>query len=165
MPLLVSVFFSSLQAQEPRIMILDAIYANDSYLFRYKRSHIVCKPYGVWTFDQALRRDDISSSCKKVLADFIAHNPKLYYFAHYNLHLEQGYRVEKKKGECIIYPGSKRTLSEMLLAEGIAIKQPNFIDEEFRYRFFQAQATAKIHKRGIWKDAKISKCMSEFFKE
>ena len=154
-----------LQSQEPNIMILDAIYANDSYLFHHGHDQTVCKPYGVWTIERALRRSDIGSVCKKTLDDFLLHNPKLRYFSSYKMHVEQGYRIAFRNSECIIYLGSKQTLSEALLQAGVAIEQPGFSDEEFRYRFYQALRAAKVNKRGIWSDAKLQSCMSEFFKE
>ena len=157
--------FLSLQAQEPNIKILDAIYANDSYLFHHAQERAVCKPYGVWTIERALRRGDIGSVCKKALDDFLVHNPKLRYFSSYKMHVEQGYRVTFRNDGCIIYLGSKQTLSEALLQAGVAIEQPGFGDEEFRYRFYQALRAAKVNKRGIWSDAKLQSCMSEFFKE
>lgn len=146
-------------------MILDAIYANDSYLFHHAQDQTMCTPYGVWTIERALRRSDIGSVCKKALNEFLLHNPKLRYFSSYKMHVEQGYRIALRNGECIIYLGSKQTLSEALLQAGVAIEQPGFSDEEFRYRFYQALRAAKINKRGIWSDAKMRSCMSEFFKE
>jgi len=51
------------------------------------------------------------------------------------------------------------------LQAGVAIMQPSFADEEFQYRFMQALRAAKVNRRGIWSDAKLQSCMSEFFKE
>ncbi len=165
MPLLFLCAFSALQAQEPNIMLLDAIYANDSYLFRFKQDNYLCKPYGVWTLDRVLQNRNITPTCKRALDSFILHNPKLHRFTWYVMHLEEGYRLEFRNKECIIYLGSKRTLSETFLEAGVAIEQPGFSDEEFRYRFYQALRAAKVNKRGIWSDAKLQSCISEFFKE
>ena len=165
MSLLLLCFLPQLYAGEPNIMLLDAIYANDSYLFRFKQSRYICRPYGVWTLDRVIGNTNITPVCKKALDEFIVHNPKLHRFAWYVMHLEEGYRVEFKNKECIIYLGSKQTLSEALLRDGAAIEQPGFSDEEFRYRFYQALRAAKVNKRGIWSDAKLRSCMSEFFKE
>ena len=134
-------------------------------MFRYKQARYHCTPYGVWTLDRVMRNSDITPTCKKALENFIVHNPKLHHFTKYIMHLEQGYRVEFRNKECIIYLGSKQTLSEALLQVGVAIEQPRFSDEEFRYRFYQALRAAKVNKRGIWSDAKLQSCMSEFFKE
>jgi len=158
-------FFYPLFAWEPQNMTLDAIYANDRYLFHKAKQEFICVPYGVWTLDHVLRKKGLGAVCKKALEDFIVDNPKLHYFAYYKMHLWQSYRVEFKKGACIIYMGSKQTLSETLLASGVAIKKPFFDDEEFRYRFNQASSLAKNFKRGVWSDAKLRSCMSEFFKE
>ena len=156
----------SLYAKEPNVMLLESIYANDSLLFRSKNSYVLCRPYGVWTLDRVIRRKDRPNTvCEKALEEFILHNPKLHNFLTFKMHVEQGYRVEFKKGECIVYLGSKKTLSETLLQAGLAIEEPNFKDEEFRYRFYQALRAAKRNKRGIWSDAKMRSCMSEFFKE
>lgn len=155
----------SLLAQEPRIFLLESIDAYDNSLFRNRQSRVACAPYGVLTIRQLLWRTDTKSSCRKTLLDFIAHNPKLYHFLHYVMHLEQGYRVELKKSGCVIYLGSKRTLSELLLAEGVALKRPYFSDEEFRYRFYHAQRSAKVNMRGIWSDEKLRSCIGEFFKQ
>ena len=165
MPLLFVSLLSQVYAQEPRIMLLDAIYANDSYLFRTKQARYLCKPYGVWTLDRVIKNSDITPTCKKVLDEFIVNNPKLHRFVWYVMHLEEGYRVEFKNKECIIYLGSEQTLSEALLQAGAAIGQPGFSDEEFRYRFYEALRAAKVNKRGIWSDTKLQSCMNEFFKK
>ncbi len=158
-------FLPDLYAQNPNIMLLDALYANDTYLFRAKQTRYLCKPYGIWTLDRVLKNTHITPVCKKVLDDFILHNPKLHHFVWYMMQIEEGYRVEFRGKECIIYLRSKRTLSEALLQAGVAIEQPGFSDEEFGYRFYQALRAAKVNKRGIWSDAKLQSCMSEFFKE
>ena len=158
-------FLPLLRAQEPQILFLDAINANDSYLFHSREARYLCTPYGVWTLDRITRNSDISPVCKKALDNFIMHNPKLHYFVHYIMQTEEGYRVEFRNGRCIVYLGSKRTLSEVLLQNGVAIEEPVFSDEEFRYRFHQALRVAKTKKQGIWSDVKLRSCMSEFFKE
>ncbi len=145
-------------------MLLDTVYANDSYLFRFKEARYFCRPYGVWTIDKVIRNNHITSVCKKALDEFVLHNPKLHYYAWYTMHREEGYRVEFRNNECIIYLGSKETFSEALLKAGIAIEQSRLRDEEFRYRFYQAVQAAKMSKRGIWSDTKLQRCMSEFFK-
>lgn len=147
------------------LYFLDAIYANDHLLFHKQKETLECSPYGIWTLDKVLRRKDLGSVCKKALNDFFARNPRLRYLLYYKLHPMQRYKIELRGGACIIYVDSKQTLSEILLLNGVAIVQPRFIDEEFRYRFYQANQVAKFNKRGMWGDVKLKSCLSEFFKE
>ncbi len=151
-------------AQEPLIMILDAIESNSAFVFRYKQTHMLCKPYGVIGMDEILVNKRLNPICKSALEEFFIQNPKLYYFAHYKLYLEQGYHVEVTQNGCKIFVSSPKSYSEMLLENGLAIIDQKVYDEEVDFLFYKALRRAKMQKRGIWQNPKIQSCISEFYR-
>jgi len=153
-------------AKEPIIMKLSSIYANDIFLLNYKQSSYYCEPYGVISIAKIKTKKDINPTCKKAFEDFIVKNPKLNNFAKYHLHVEQYYRVDfKSQGKCLLFSKGKKTYSQDLLLNGLAILKPNFKDEEYRYIFLKSYKSAKMRKKGIWKVPTLRTCIAEMFKE
>ena len=74
------------------------------------------------------------------------------------------YHIEFKNQECILYALGEKTLSELLLENGLAVCKPIFRDEEFKYLFYKAQLKAKTNKYGMWKENFINDCIAELYK-
>ena len=163
--IVIIVIFSVLHAKEPNLMILDAIYANNTLVFRQNRDRFVCKSYGIVALDKIFENKKITNLCKKALKDFIISNPKLINYAKYHLKTEQTYRIEFKNNKCIIYSNSKTTYSEMLLLNGLAVLKNGFKDEEFDYRYKKALMSAKVLKKGFWKNFRLKSCIKQLYKE
>ncbi len=153
-------------AKEPNVMILHAIHSNTLLHFRYAKKEYICRQYGVIGLDRLFAKKNIKSICKRALEEFIVANPKLYRFAEYTLHREQMYRVDvKKDGSCLLYAFGKRSYSEELLAQGLAIREPFFKDEEHEFYFYKAYRYAKQSKKGIWSDPRLRVCIAELYSE
>jgi len=75
------------------------------------------------------------------------------------------YHVEFKEKGCVIYVQGKKTLSEVLLEEGLAVSQPSFQDEEYNYSFLKLQQRAKSNKKGLWGEDILKSCVDSLYKD
>ena len=163
--ILIFLLITSVEAKEPTMAILKNIYSNDIQQFTYQNYSFTCRPYGVVTLEDVYKATDVSTVCKKKIVKFYIQNPKLKYFSIRLLKLFQMYHIDVKKDlRCVIYAKGMKTLSELLIEKGLAIKKPYLKDEIFKYRFETAQKGASYHKRGLFKDPILKNCMI-FYKE
>ena len=150
----------SLCAKEPFIAILKNINSNEIQKFGYGNYTFFCEPYGVVGLDLMYERSKKDSVCRVKIDEFYKKNPKLKNFAIFKLYVEQSYHIEFKKQKCILYANGQITLSEMLLKEGLAVVEVNFLDDEFSYSFKQAQLAAKLQKKGLWNTTIQKSCIA-----
>jgi len=158
---LVLLSWSVLLAKEPNLAILQSVVSNDTQKFSQGKSHFVCKPYGVVTLEQLYNASTIDSLCRKSVDGFYAQDPNMRYFSLRLLKPMQTYHVEFQNKSCVLYAKGEKTLSELLLAEGLAFIKPAFDDEVFNAVFFKAQMTAKLSKKGLWRENILKECMVE----
>ena len=153
-----------LEAKEPTLMFLNTIYSNDTLLFRHRQHQHLCKPYGALSIDAIYYKKKINSTCKKAFEQFIVANPKLQNYAHYQLHEEQLYRVELyPQNQCLLFSKGKKTYSQQLIFEGLAIVDPKLKDLEYSFVFQRAYRYAKTNKKGMWQSPLIRTCIAEMF--
>jgi hypothetical protein len=145
-----TIFFSSLIAQEPVMAILKNINSNATQKFNIKNYTFYCKAYGVVSLAKLYYQDSITEECKNKINLFYNKNPKLKYYALYNLHIGQAYHVEFRNNQCLLYAKGEYTLSELLLKNGLAFIDPKFNDDEFKYKFIESLYEAKSGKKGLW---------------
>jgi len=156
--ILQAVLVSSLHAKEPILSILFDITSNGSQKFNIGNYNFRCNSYAIETIEELYYRDETSSECKKSIENFYTKNPKLKYFSEYLLHVKQEYHVDFRNSECILYAKGEKTLSEILLENGLGILNKPFKDREFEYSFKKAQHKATINKIGLWGDKKLRSC-------
>ena len=65
----------------------------------------------------------------------------------------------------ILYSDAQKTYAEALIENGLAVVKPNFLDKEFKYSYSNAQKSAKLLKKGLWKERIIDDCTSSFNKK
>lgn len=152
-------------ADEPIGMNLENIIANDSLVFSVKQSYFNCYPYGVIPLEKLLRDKHVSKVCQNEYLIFKKRYPKLYFFAFYHLHVRQNYMVKLQKEGCLIFSKGKKTYSEILLEQGLAIIDPKIKNQEYDFYFFNAQARAKREKKGLWGDPAMQKCKAELLRK
>jgi hypothetical protein len=124
----------------------------------------VCRPYGVVTLEELYYKADNNSSCQKNIQNFFKKNPLEGYFSENLLKLRQLYHTEFRNTKCILYAKGKLSLSELILKNGLGLKEPNFDDKEFNHLFRNAQAYAKQNKIGLFEDGLIEPSCIEFLK-
>ncbi|MBU0631884.1 hypothetical protein KKA17_04495 [bacterium] len=153
------IFFYALNIQAIDIAELKKVYSNDMQEFSIGMNSFTCKPYGVVTLEQALANKDLMPACKQRIENYLSANPLKKYFIQMGLHVRQNYHIEFKNTKCAVYAYGEKTLSEALLEQGLAIKEANFNDDEFRYLFVKAQNRAKNSHAGVWSDADLQSCI------
>jgi hypothetical protein len=154
-----------LYAKEPTMAILVDITTNSTQKFKIKKYNFYCTPYGVITLEKLYKNSKMDSKCKESINSFYKKHPDLKYFAIELLNVGQMYHLEFKNNECVIYAKGQRTLSDILLSEGLALNKPKFKDEEFNFLFERAQTNAKLLKKGVWGDKVLNDCISELYKD
>ena len=153
-----------LSAKEPTVVILDNVISNEVQEFRIGEYSFRCIPYGVLSLERLYSNSKLTSRCQKSIYDFYKKYPDLKYYAQRILKREQMYHVEFKNQECILYASGEKTFSELLLENGLAVINPMFRDEEFKYVFNKAQLNAKMNKYGMFKENIINNCIVELYK-
>jgi hypothetical protein len=153
-----------LYAKEPYLAILDNVVSNEIQEFHTAGYSFICKPYGVLSIEELYNNSKLDSVCRKSIYTFYEKYPTSRYYAQKILRVQQMYHIEFKNRECILYALGEKTLSELLVENGLAVVKPIFKDEEFRYLFFEAQMRAKVGKHGLWREKITNKCIEEVYK-
>jgi len=163
---LFQIYFSSfLNAKEPVLATLLDVISNSTQKFTMLNFTFYCKPYGVLSIDTILDEKSPDSVCRSSLLQLYSKNPKLKYFSQNLFNTRQNYHIEFKEQKCLIYLKGEKTLSELLLEEGLAINRSNFADDEFKHIFINAQNRAKSLEKGIYKNSNLKKsCIVELYK-
>lgn len=159
-----SLFVSLSFAKEPTLATLRSVSTNEFQKFSIGLYEFICRPYGVITVDELYNRAEFNSECKKNIQEFYLQNPMSKYFTQNLLKNRQLYHIEFKEEKCILYAKGKMTMSELLVKNGLALKNPLVKSEEFEYSLIQAQIYAKENKIGLFKNNISDKCISELNK-
>jgi hypothetical protein len=154
-------FFTALNAKEPTLAILKNVYTNNIQKFSISQYNYICKAYGIVSIDDLYSKSIQNDICKKSIEDFYSKNYTKMFYTQHILHLEQMYHIEFRDKECILHAQGEKTLSEILLYEGLAIKKINFRDEIYKERFINAQDNARKSRRGLWKTTLYKNCFPE----
>ncbi len=163
--ILIWVLSSSLTAKEPIMAILESVDSPSLQKFTLNNNHLYCDVYGILSLDKVMQRDSVNVVCKKSLLTFYKQNPEAKYFPQKILKVQQMYHVAFRDNKCILFAQGERTLSELLLREGLAVVKPKFKDEEYRTIFLNAQKSAKREQKGIWSGSVARDCLAEIYKQ
>ena len=165
--LMIFILFFGLKlfAYEPILAILHSINGNGAQSFSFKQTHFTCRPYGVDTLEKLYLTSAENSECRDELKNFYKMNPELKYFSYSQLKVMQMYHLEFIEDGCILYAKGQKSLSELLLREGLAYIKPDFENDEFGAVFKKAQESAIINKRGVWQDNIVKVCTIQTYKE
>ena len=153
--------FSILRAAEPQTAILEAIYSNDIQKFQFSSYNFYCNAYGITTIEDLDFISKEESLCKKSIHTFYKKNPKSKYYLFYKLHLKELYHLEVIEKECIVYVDGEKTLSELLLEKGLAMKKESVENKELKHSFYKVELRAKKNQAGIWNSKIPVDCISE----
>ena len=162
-PLIIKLFSTLIFAREPSLATLQVVYSNSNQMFSIKQHQFLCSAYGIISIDALYNEAKLDSTCRTSIEEFYLQNPRDKYYSSNMFDLRQTYHVEYKKGKCIVYIKGLNTLSELLLANGLAVKETSFNDEEFNDVFIEAQTQAKENNLGMYKNKIKYKCIAELF--
>ncbi len=150
-----------LDAKEPTLAILRTVISNNNQIFNIGNYNFNCKTYGVISIEELKFANEDNEICQDSIKRLYRKNISLKYISLRLLDLRQMYHIEFKNDECLLYSNGQKTLSEILLEEGVAVLKPRFKDREFRYSFHKAQNRAKYEKKGMWSENIPGRCLSE----
>ncbi len=153
-----------LVAKEPTMALLINIESNDLQEFKVGNYSFQCKPYGVLGLDELYKESSFNSICKESIKKFYKKRKDLQYYTMSKLHVMQMYSIEFRGDRCIINAVGGKSLSELLLQEGLAVRQPFVKDEEYEYYFDKYQNEAKLAKKGVWKENITRECVANIYK-
>lgn len=157
--------FSTLHAKEPIMALLVSIPANDIQTMNIAQNSFVCEPYGVVSIEELYRDTITNEVCKESIEKLYKKQPYLRYFTSNRLYKKQLYHLEFKEEKCILYAQGQKTLSELLLRNGLAFVKPFFNNPEFYHSFINAQNNARMEELGMWSEELIINCMASIYKE
>jgi len=153
--------FSVLSAKEPTLAILKNVYTNNIQKFSIGNYNYICKAYGIVSIEDLYNTSIENPMCRKSIVEFFERYPLEEYFSANLLYTGQMYHIEFRDMECILHAKGIKTLSEILLYEGLALKKVNFRDEIYRERFITAQDNARKRKKGLWGTTVYKNCFPE----
>lgn len=159
-----SVLVSFLFSKEPSLVFLNRVISNEVQNYSIGNFNFNCKPYGVITVDELYVNTTSDSKCKKSVLEFYKKNPNARYFSLNLLKIKQMYHLEVREKECLVFAQGEKSLSEILLENGLAFQKPHFKDKEYKFIFYQAQQRAKYTKKGLWSENIMVNCISEINK-
>ena len=151
--------FNALLAREPFLATLMKVSSNDIQIFKYGSIEFICTTYGAITIDEIYKYADKTSRCKKSIDLFYKKEKALRYYTNSKLKVYQLYSlIIKEDHRCLINISGEKTLSEFLIEEGLAVKQPDFNDKEYNYYFEMSEKKAKEGLAGIWANNIMKDC-------
>ncbi len=152
-------FVFTLQSSETGLLL--EIKNNSVFYFSVDNKKNICITYGVVTFEMLSYKSQNNELCKNELLNYFDKYPKDENFAENHFYLQQQYVFEKKDNACIIYVSGKKSYSELLLEEGLAIVPVSFKDEIFEFKYRRIENQAKIDKKGLWNNPILRNCISQ----
>jgi hypothetical protein len=156
-------FLQILCAKEPSLVFFENAVSNAIQIYSKDGYRFECKAYGIISLEEFYQNAKENSVCRKEIVDFYEKSPKLRDFISSSLHYKQLYHIDMKSEGCISYVDAQRSVSEILLSEGLAIVKPLFQDEELKTTFERSQRKAKIEKRGLWSENIFKDCIKELY--
>ncbi len=155
--LVVFYFMNNPLNAEPILGILKTVHNNNMFEFSINSNRFRCKNYGIIMIDEV---NNLENTCKKRLIDFKIEHPQYSYFSQMHLKRYQQYHLNIIDGKCILYSQGRKSLSELLLENGLAIRDSKEKNSLLEYKFKRAQFRAKKEKKGIYSDSVLRSCIN-----
>lgn len=153
----VTALFCSYLLAEPVLGILQQVQHNNLLHFKISSNAFTCKNYGIVMIDEV---KGIENTCKIQLDTFIAAHPEYHYFSQKHMTRYQQYHLNIIDSECLLYVQGKKSLSELLLENGLAVRDKLKKNTILDYKFKRSVMRAKNEKKGIYSDAILRSCVN-----
>lgn len=153
-------FSTLLGAREPLLSTLVTIVSNEVHEFKNGNYKYTCTPYGINTLEELYRNAKKDSECQKSIQSFYKKKPNLLHYSYQKFNVFQSYSMIFKNKKCLISVAGEKSFSEFLLEEGLAIKVPTKLDQEYDFLFLKVQGEAKREKKGLWSVNIAKECAS-----
>lgn len=159
------VLSSSLFCKEANMNILVNVISNEIQEFKRGNYSYRCVPYGILTLERLYINASPDSVCKKSITNFYKKRKNLKFFVEKKMNVQQLYNVIYKDEKCIINIQGEKSLSEVLLDEGLAIKVPSALSREYDFYFYKAQKQARLQRKGLWETNIAKECVASVYVE
>ena len=155
--IIMTIFLPNKLFAEPTLGILKKVHTNNALQFSINAKLFTCKNYGIIMIDDV---SEVENTCKQRLLSFIDEHPEHKEYSAMNLKRYQQYRLHIVNSECIINAKGRKTLAEMLLENGLAVRDSKMKNIVYEYKFKRAELRAKREKKGIYSDAILRSCVN-----
>jgi hypothetical protein len=91
---------------------------------------------------------------------FIAEHPEYHYFSQTYLKRYQQYHLDILDSQCLLYAQGRKSLSELLLENGLAVRDEMKRNIILDYKFQRSVTRAQREKKGIYSDAILRNCVN-----
>lgn len=146
---------------EMSVGLLIEIRDNAKQTLLSQNHRIGCEPFGIIPLEKMVQNGFNPQECQKEIALFHKSHPHLKSYAKEQLSLQMTYHYETIPQGCILYANGPESYSEMLLKEGLAIRDRQFNNNEWNGRLKKAEEGAVRAKKGLH-DTLIQKlCIKE----
>jgi len=152
-------------ASEPTLASLVNVISNDIQRFKINNYQFNCEPYGIITLEELYKESSFDTVCKKSIYEYFTKRPDLTYFVAKKMHTFQLYNIKVMGEKCIVNIDGEKSLSEVLLEEGLAVRKPLLRNEEYHYYFYKSELKAKISRKGIWESNIMKECIADIYKK
>lgn len=159
------VLLSVVQAAGPLLGMVKNIQSNRYIEFSLGEFWYRTQPYGVLTLEELAYLSVLPSECREHVGDYYRKFPLKRHFAQKYLKVGQLYHLEPREKSAIIYAEGMKSYAELLLEEGLAMREPLLADKEWAYRFRQIQKIARLEKKGLWAEDIWIDCVTSLYKE
>lgn len=141
--------------------IMKKIDNNANVYLLYNNVPVACAPFGVIPLEKMGENAPNPTECLAQIEQFYRSSPHDKVFAKEHMHINQSYHFELISKGCILYANGLETYSEMLLARGIALVDPEFNDPEWTGRLLRAQKGAENLVHGLHATQIRKACIKE----
>ncbi|MEA2111508.1 MAG: thermonuclease family protein [Campylobacterota bacterium] len=103
---------------------------------------------------------NVENTCKSRLKEYVQNHPEIFHFSSLQLKRYQQYHLDILNNQCIIYAKGRKSLSEILLENGLAVRDVKVKNIVFEYKFKRAELRARREKKGIYSDPILRSCVN-----
>lgn len=136
--------------------LLISIDSNSKLNLLNRNTSIQCIPFGIITLEQMAENSVTPKECQDHIDRFYRFHPHERRFAKEHLYLQQSYHFELLNKECVIYTNATESYSEILLRQGLAIRNSRLDHAEWNGKLKRAEEGAMRSKSGLH-ETEISK--------
>lgn len=143
------------------VALLDRIESNEKMRMLYRNIPFSCEPFGIIGLEKMASQAPQPEACKQEIERYWRAHPSHRKHALIHLHPRQSYHFQLIQGGCVLYANGPESYSEMLLREGLAVRDPAFRNPEWDAKLQRAQTAAEKLKKGLYETSIKSLCIKE----
>ncbi|MEW5832216.1 MAG: hypothetical protein AB1763_05205 [Campylobacterota bacterium] len=143
------------------VALLERVESNEKMRMLYRNIPFPCEPFGIIGLEKMVSQAPQPQACKQEIESFWRSHPSQRKYALLHLHPRQSYHFQLIPGGCVLYANGPESYSEMLLREGLAVRDPAFRNPEWDAKLQRAQTAAEKLKKGLYGTSIRSLCIKD----